>query len=154
LEGPMASTQKMMLYVFPFIFAVSGVNFPVGVLVYWTTTNLWSMGQQFYTIRRMPAPGSEAERLLKERQARKRAAKGVVEDATPVIEQPRGQRQQPKRKDRQKSAPRPVGTVSATTPEDAPVEDAPADKPAPGGAAKGGSGTGASKPAPKKKKQK
>ncbi len=62
LEGPMASTQKMMLYVFPFIFAVSGVNFPVGVLVYWTTTNLWSMGQQFYTIRRMPAPGSEAER--------------------------------------------------------------------------------------------
>ncbi|GLY57058.1 MAG: membrane protein insertase YidC [Cellulosimicrobium funkei] len=153
LEGPMASTQKMMLYVFPFIFAVSGVNFPVGVLVYWTTTNLWSMGQQFYTIRRMPAPGSEAERLLKERQARKRAAKGVVEDATPVIEQPRGQRQQPKRKDRQKSAPRPVGTVSATTPEDAPVEDAPADKPAPGGAAKGGSGTGASKPAPKKKKK-
>lgn len=154
LEGPMASTQKMMLYVFPFIFAVSGVNFPVGVLVYWTTTNLWSMGQQFYTIRRMPAPGSEAERLLKERQARKRAAKGVVEDATPVIEQPRGQRQQPKRKDRQKSAPRPVGTVSASTPEDAPAEDAPADKPAPGGAAKGGSGTGASKPAPKKKKQK
>jgi YidC/Oxa1 family membrane protein insertase len=137
LEGPMASTQKMMLYLFPFIFAVSGVNFPVGVLVYWTTTNLWSMGQQFYTIRRMPAPGSEAERLLKERRARKNAAKGIVEDtATPVIEQPRGQRQQPKRKDRQKpqrpqqgSGPAPAANRQGKPVEDAPVEDAPADSP-------------------------
>jgi YidC/Oxa1 family membrane protein insertase len=125
LEGPMASTQKMMLYVFPFIFAVSGVNFPVGVLVYWTTTNLWSMGQQFYTIRRMPAPGSEAERMLKERQARKKAAKGVVEDETPVIEQPRGQRQQPKRKDRQKSRPQISGPAAATNGQKNPIEDAP-----------------------------
>ena len=158
LEGPMASTQKMMLYVFPFIFAVSGVNFPVGVLVYWTTTNLWSMGQQFYTIRRMPAPGSEAERLLKERQARKRAAKGIVEDATPVIEQPRGQRQQPKRKDRQKGATpvRPAGTSSDTGSADAPVEDAPVaeDGPVTDHGAKGSSSPATSKPAPKKKKQK
>lgn len=157
LEGPMASTQKMMLYVFPFIFAVSGVNFPVGVLVYWTTTNLWSMGQQFYTIRRMPAPGSEAERLMQERKARKAAAKGIaVEDATPVIEQPRGQRQQPKRKDRQKPGIKPVtGSTpddngsSAAEVQDAPVEDAPVDetprKDRPGGS----SGTSS-----KKKKQK
>ncbi|WP_454042238.1 membrane protein insertase YidC [Cellulosimicrobium sp. Marseille-Q8652] len=125
LEGPMASTQKMMLYVFPFIFAVSGVNFPVGVLVYWTTTNLWSMGQQFYTIRRMPAPGSEAERLLKERQARKKAAKGIVEDTAPVIEQPRGQRQQPKRKDRQKPRPQVSGPSAASNGQKEPIEDAP-----------------------------
>ncbi|MCB7135770.1 membrane protein insertase YidC [Cellulosimicrobium marinum] len=129
LEGPMASTQKMMLYLFPFIFAVSGVNFPVGVLVYWTTTNLWSMGQQFYTIRRMPAPGSEAERLLKERQARKKAAKGIVEETAPVIEQPRGQRQQPKRKNRQKPGTAGVNGTSTSpaatgSTEDVPVEDA------------------------------
>ncbi|MGN6125740.1 MAG: membrane protein insertase YidC [Cellulosimicrobium cellulans] len=156
LEGPMASTQKMMLYVFPFIFAVSGVNFPVGVLVYWTTTNLWSMGQQFYTIRRMPAPGSEAERLLKERQARKKAAKGIVEDATPVIEQPRGQRQQPKRKDRQKGAARPVETSAAVGADDASVEDAPVSDVDSGttDGAKGSSSTETPKPAPKKKKQK
>lgn len=121
LEGPMASTQKMLLYVFPFIFAVSGVNFPVGVLVYWTTTNLWSMGQQFYTIRRMPAPGSEAERLMRERKARKAGGKtAVVEDAPPAIEEPRGQRQQPKRKNRQKG---PVAQAGSATqrpsPEDA-----------------------------------
>ncbi|OLT54440.1 membrane protein insertase YidC [Cellulosimicrobium sp. CUA-896] len=137
LEGPMAQTQKMMLYLFPFIFAVSGVNFPVGVLVYWTTTNLWSMGQQFYTIRRMPAPGSEAERQLKERQARKKAAKGIVDEpTTPVIEQPRGQRQQPKRKDRQRgqrpqegSAPGAAVNRQSKPVEDAPVEDEPTDAP-------------------------
>ena len=32
------------------MFAVGGINFPLGVLLYWLTTNLWSMGQQFYVI--------------------------------------------------------------------------------------------------------
>ena len=117
LQGPMAQQQKMLLYLLPVIFAVSGVNFPIGVLVYWTTTNLWSMGQQFYVIRRNPTPGSEAERLLKERRARKATAKGVVlEEAPQEPEKPKGQRQQPKRKDRAKgSVPRPT---AADTPKD------------------------------------
>jgi YidC/Oxa1 family membrane protein insertase len=104
LEGPMASTQKMMLYVLPLVFAVSGVNFPVGVLIYWTVTNIWSMGQQFYTIRRMPAPGSEAERRLKERKARQLAAKGIVPEIETATEAPKpsGQRVQPQRKNRKK----------------------------------------------------
>ena len=136
LQGPMAQQQKILLYMLPLIFAFSGVNFPIGVLLYWTTTNLWSMGQQFYTIRRMPAPGSEAEKALKERQARKAARRGqVIEDAAPaavIEEKPRGQRQQPKRKDRAKG--RPASAVSASTApgtedarEDAPVEDAPVE---------------------------
>ena len=104
LEGPMASTQKIMLYALPLIFAVSGVKFPVGVLIYWTVTNLWSMGQQFYTIKRMPAPGSEAERVFKEKQARKLAKKGITPEAVVEVEaaKPVGQRVQPKRKNRQK----------------------------------------------------
>ncbi|WP_182559752.1 membrane protein insertase YidC [Microlunatus kandeliicorticis] len=60
LTGPMAQQQKIMLYLFPLIFAIGGVNFPVGVLIYWLTTNLWTMGQQFYVIRRNPAPGTPA----------------------------------------------------------------------------------------------
>ena len=86
LEGPMAQQQKMLLYLMPLIFAFSGVNFPIGVLVYWTTTNLWSMGQQFYTIRRMPAPGSQAEAQLKERQARRASHHGGTEDGAPLLE--------------------------------------------------------------------
>src|SRR5665647_2034945 len=60
LDNPFAKQQKVMLYLMPLFFAFSGINFPIGVLLYWTTTNVWSMGQQFYTIRRMPAPGSPA----------------------------------------------------------------------------------------------
>jgi YidC/Oxa1 family membrane protein insertase len=48
--------QKFLLYVLPLSFAVSGVIFPIGVLLYWVTTNIWSMGQQAYVIKRMPPP--------------------------------------------------------------------------------------------------
>jgi YidC/Oxa1 family membrane protein insertase len=119
LEGPMAQQQKMLMYVFPLIFAFSGVNFPIGVLLYWTTTNLWSMGQQFYTIRRMPAPGSQAEKALKARQAKKAAHKGItIEEDRPTIEERpvSGQRQQPVGKARaKKQQPRPAGSGTATT---------------------------------------
>ena len=105
MQGQAASMQKMMLYMMPLIFAISGVNFPVGVLIYWTVTNLWSMGQQYYTIKRMPTPGSEAEEALKLKRANKAAARGItLEPATVVgvVEEPRGQRQQPQRKNRNK----------------------------------------------------
>ena len=46
--------QKLLLYVLPLSFAFSGAIFPVGVLLYWLTTNLWSMGQQAWVIKRMP----------------------------------------------------------------------------------------------------
>ena len=46
--------QKFMLYVLPFSFAIFGFGFPIGVLLYWLTTNLWSMGQQHWVIKRMP----------------------------------------------------------------------------------------------------
>jgi len=113
LEGPMAQQQKLLMYVFPLIFAFSGVNFPIGVLIYWTTTNLWSMGQQFYTIRRMPAPGSQAEAALKARQAKRAAHKGLTieeSDTLTIEEKPAGgQRQQPVGKARAKK--RPTGTA-------------------------------------------
>ena len=71
LDNPFMKQQTVLLYLMPIFFAISGINFPIGVLLYWLTTNVWSMGQQFYVIRRMPAPGSAAERALHERQAKK-----------------------------------------------------------------------------------
>jgi membrane protein insertase, YidC/Oxa1 family, C-terminal domain len=73
MDNPFAQQQKILLYVFPLIFAVSGVNFPVGVLLYWLTTNVWTMCQQFYVIRRNPAPGSPAFDALEKRKAEKAA---------------------------------------------------------------------------------
>lgn len=71
VKTPFMQQQKMLMYVFPIMFAVMGINFPVGVLVYWLTTNIWSMGQQLIVIRNNPTPGSKAwderqERLKKQ----------------------------------------------------------------------------------------
>jgi YidC/Oxa1 family membrane protein insertase len=98
-DNPMAQQQKILLYVFPLIFAISGVYFPVGVLLYWLTTNLWTMGQQFYVIRRMPAPGSKAEQDLQARQQAKSRPKGEAEPPPPAPA-PAAPRQQPKRQSR------------------------------------------------------
>ncbi|OEJ95418.1 membrane protein insertase YidC [Streptomyces thermolilacinus] len=70
VKTPYMQQQKMLMYIFPIIFAVMGINFPVGVLVYWLTTNVWTMGQQMYVINQNPTPGSKAQdhylqRLLK-----------------------------------------------------------------------------------------
>ncbi len=59
-DNPMAQQQKILLYVFPAMFAVFGVNFPIGVLIYWFTTNLWTMAQQLIVIRRNPWPSSSS----------------------------------------------------------------------------------------------
>ena len=128
LTGPYAQQQKMLLYVLPVVFAVGGIAFPIGVLLYWTTSNLWTMGQQFYVIRRNPAPGTEAARLKEERDRKKAAEHGHGGDAspdaaatpeTPAAPAPKSdrrpqQRQQPKRQSksqRQSKSPR-----SGTTP--------------------------------------
>ena len=76
LTGPYAQQQKMLLYVLPVVFAVGGIAFPIGVLLYWTTSNLWTMGQQFYVIRNNPAPNTEAFRAKQTRDEAKRKRKG------------------------------------------------------------------------------
>ncbi|MGP2440018.1 membrane protein insertase YidC [Streptomyces sp. JW3] len=67
VKTPFMQQQKMLMYVFPVMFAVFGINFPVGVLVYWLTTNVWTMGQQMYVIRNNPTPGSKAQSAYLER---------------------------------------------------------------------------------------
>ena len=76
LTGQFAQQQKILLYVLPLVFAVGGVNFPVGVLIYWFTTNLWTMGQQFWVIRRNPAPGTPAFEAYQKRKNRRAERKG------------------------------------------------------------------------------
>jgi YidC/Oxa1 family membrane protein insertase len=139
LDNPFAKQQKVLLYLMPLFFAISGVNFPIGVLIYWTTTNIWSMCQQFYVIRRMPAPGSPAEKALQERRAKR--GKPVEEfkvkglEATPSTDgaqtgaagapqKSSGQRQQPKRGKKKKGGaqggaqggPKPGGSASPANP--------------------------------------
>ena len=109
LSGPYAQQQKMLLYVLPVVFAVGGIAFPIGVLFYWTTSNLWTMGQQFYVIRNNPAPGTAAAKAKAERDAAKAARHGhptATPEAPSTALEPEAdrrpsQRQQPKRQSRE-----------------------------------------------------
>ncbi|MDT0463162.1 membrane protein insertase YidC [Streptomyces gibsoniae] len=87
VKTPFMQQQKMLMYVFPVMFAVFGINFPVGVLVYWLTTNVWTMGQQMYVIHNNPTPGSKAQAAYLERltkhvthhgKIRRRSEKAIV----------------------------------------------------------------------------
>ena len=64
-------TQKIMLILFPIIFMISGISFPLGVMFYWLASNFWTMGQQYVVIRNMPTPGSIAHKAREERLAKK-----------------------------------------------------------------------------------
>ena len=106
-DNPIVRQQKILLYVFPVIFAVGGVNFPIGVLIYWFTTNLWSMGQQFYVIRNNPQPGTPAfEAREKRRAAKGKGAKSTSldspTDTDTVSEKAPAPRVQPKKAPRSK----------------------------------------------------
>jgi YidC/Oxa1 family membrane protein insertase len=53
--------QKIMLYVMPVMLLVFAFQMPVGVLLYWVTTNLWTMGQQYVMFRNIePTAGADA----------------------------------------------------------------------------------------------
>jgi len=98
----MLQQQKIMLYAFPVIFAITGVNFPIGVLIYWSTTNLWTWGQQFYVIKRNPTPGSPAYEELHKKRNKKN---GITEEASEDLQiegEIKGQRQQPKNNKKKK----------------------------------------------------
>lgn len=96
LQGPMAQQQKMMLYIFPVIYAFTSVAIPIGVLIYWLTTNIWTMVQQGILIRNNPAPntpayldwedrmrskGKDPDKIMAERAAKRRRQKTVVTTA-------------------------------------------------------------------------
>src|SRR5690606_24658390 len=58
--SPMYRQQRILLYILPVVFLFSGLAFPIGVMFYWLTSNIWTMVQQALVIRTMPTPGSEA----------------------------------------------------------------------------------------------
>lgn len=110
LDNPFMQQQKMMLYLMPVVFGIGGIYFPLGVLIYWLVSNTWTMVQQMIVIRSMPTPGSQAERDLMERRARK--GKSPLPGAQPIAldeaeddadaKKQGGQRQQPMSAKRQK----------------------------------------------------
>jgi YidC/Oxa1 family membrane protein insertase len=85
LTGQYAQQQKILLYVLPVVFAVGGIAFPVGVLLYWTTSNIWTMGQQFYVIRNNPTPGTPAFDAKKLRDQKKHPDTEVLPAGSTIV---------------------------------------------------------------------
>jgi len=52
-SATMDRTQRQIMLFMPLIFVLFVIQFPAGVLVYWITTNLWTMGQQYIVKRRI-----------------------------------------------------------------------------------------------------
>jgi YidC/Oxa1 family membrane protein insertase len=49
-DNPMAGMQKNMMYIVPF-FSLTGLYWQYGLVLYWVTTNVWTLGQQFFMFR-------------------------------------------------------------------------------------------------------
>lgn len=62
MSSTMDKTQRIMLMVLPIVFVTFLLNFPVGLVIYWVTTNLWTVGQGLITRRLMPKPQAPERR--------------------------------------------------------------------------------------------
>ena|SRR5437764_1417359 len=49
-------TQRRLLFLFPIVFSFIIIRFPAGLIVYWITTNVWTIGQQLFIWRFLPPP--------------------------------------------------------------------------------------------------
>lgn len=110
-DNPMVQQQKMLMYVMPLVMGFIYLLAPLGVLIYMFTSNLWTMGQQFYVLHNNPTPGSLAHEEHLKRKAAKAAKKGnspvadavaVPQDEAPAASltstgRPKPQRNQPSR---------------------------------------------------------
>jgi YidC/Oxa1 family membrane protein insertase len=56
-DNPAANMQKYMMYIAPF-FALTGLYWQFGLVIYWVTTNIWTLGQQHILFRNLPLVGS------------------------------------------------------------------------------------------------
>jgi YidC/Oxa1 family membrane protein insertase len=54
-DNPMAQSQKYMMYIIPF-FSLTGLYWQYGLVLYWVTTNLWTLGQQYFMFRNWAPP--------------------------------------------------------------------------------------------------
>ena len=57
--NPMAQSQKYMMYIVPF-FSLTGLYWQYGLVLYWVTTNVWTLGQQYFMFRNWDVEDTQA----------------------------------------------------------------------------------------------
>ncbi|MEU0564189.1 membrane protein insertase YidC [Nonomuraea sp. NPDC005983] len=105
-DNPMAQQQKILMYISP-LFAFFSLNFPLGLILYWVTTNLWTLGQQHWFYSRHPMPQYDAKGNVipvepKPGLIAKLRKSAPEEQAPPPPPEPKIIRQQPSRQSRSK----------------------------------------------------
>ncbi|MEV0633222.1 membrane protein insertase YidC [Nonomuraea wenchangensis] len=105
-DNPMAQQQKILMYISP-LFAFFSLNFPLGLILYWVTTNLWTLGQQHWFYSRHPMPQFDAKGNAiavepKQGLIAKIRKTPPEEQAPPAPPEPKIIRQQPSRQPRSK----------------------------------------------------
>jgi YidC/Oxa1 family membrane protein insertase len=89
ISMPMTDPRQRYLFMaLPFVFVFFIINFPMGLMLYWATTNLWSVGQGLITRRLIPKPKPPEKRTSRaEPRAR---GDGGGDGAKPVKPAPKG----------------------------------------------------------------
>jgi YidC/Oxa1 family membrane protein insertase len=77
-------TQRMLLMVLPIVFVPFIIRFPVGLVLYWVTTNLWTVGQGLITRRLIPKPAAPVKRSSRSAPREAPAASDTDGDAKAV----------------------------------------------------------------------
>ena len=85
-----SSQQQAVLKLMPILFGVFGVFFPAGLVLYWTTSNAWQIGQQYFMLKSRPTAEQMAERAKAKPQ--KVEKKGFMASMMERAEQQRQQR--------------------------------------------------------------
>lgn len=84
MSNTMDKTQRLLFLLMPFAFVIFIIRFPVGLMVYWVTTNLWTAGQGLVTRRAYPrTPVELPKRTSRTEPGAKPAAKGTKPKAKP-----------------------------------------------------------------------
>jgi YidC/Oxa1 family membrane protein insertase len=86
----MDKTQRTIMMVLPLVFLTVVSRFPTGLVLYWMTTNLWTVGQGLITRRLMPKPGSASPRPVgPKRSSRTAPVPAVAENGNTEPQQPK-----------------------------------------------------------------
>ncbi len=83
-DNPMAQSQKYMMYIVPF-FSLTGLYWQYGLVLYWVTTNVWTLGQQYFMFRNwavVPTGAAAAAAAAGTTQSSARPASGAAKTAT------------------------------------------------------------------------
>jgi YidC/Oxa1 family membrane protein insertase len=94
-------SQRIMMMALPFVFVTFIINFPAGLILYWITTNFWTIGQQLFIKRFLPPPepiaaGVPAGALAASGNGESKPARGKPVAEKPAIEPKKGDKKKAK----------------------------------------------------------